>query len=959
MVLTPWPLSHKRYLAFEEEAGAPPSPPAAAPGRGSGRGSGGRHSRHSWQVGRGSGGRHSRHSRQGVVANRGMQIAPSLAILASILALAALLALATPPPAAAEPPPASAVARPGEVSLPLKDYLALAESAERAEQTRAAARLHREAPFAEVVAQRLAVELDDLEGEARLVSELEVLVQGHPPSPLALPLAGVPVSVEVSPLAAGSAAGTAAATVDGGGGAAGGGLQLVATAPGRYLVRAGSRARLAGVQGESRLTLARIVGPVAVLEIGLPAGLTWDCPGAVMVDERIEGGRRHLRLSVARGMQPVLAVRRRVEGDEAAALLVQDVVTTILQLRPDGLRRHDVVLYEVTRGALADLEVELPPGLEVERAGTDEGEVQPIVEGVRLVVHRQRRLRGTGYLVLTSRPAAAAGALPLGVITPTPMPRARYLAAATTVPGGIEPRPAASWARVDPGDLPPALAGALQELDVTATWRLVQQESTASAANGAGAANAAGAGGASGAGAGGASGAGAAKGAGAGAGAALTVEVVSAPQAAALETVVRRRLTTTLLTVDGTLVHQDRFELAQAGEALALVLPAGATLWSAAVDGEPVRPLLRGAAGGNLAVPVGGNLAVPVGGNLAVPVGGNLAVPVGGNLAVPLGGNLVVPLGGNLVVPLGGGGARLVEVVAVLEQATAKGRSQLAFELAQVQAPVLEHRWRLLLPENARYRFRAGDLRPAPEALVRAASRPQAAPPPGARDVDAAREQAVAPGSRDPWQVLQNAPGALADRVNLGGNLGGQQASYAGPAPPGLRGKTTDSTGASLPGATITVSAPELPSPLVQVSNANGEFTFSGLAPGTYQLHAQLPGFSPVQYPGIRVATKDHGVQLEVALATAVEDVITTTSESPLLDEKAIRTGNTLSTGELKKIPTARDPGVALDDLRQGLVGGVRPLPVAIPQTGKALLLAGVLPPARVAVELEVRPGAR
>ena len=93
----------------------------------------------------------------------------------------------------------------------------------------------------------------------------------------------------------------------------------------------------------------------------------------------------------------------------------------------------------------------------------------------------------------------------------------------------------------------------------------------------------------------------------------------------------------------------------------------------------------------------------------------------------------------------------------------------------------------------------------------------------------------------------------------------------------------------------------------------------------------------------------------------------TVTAESPLLDERAIRTGSTVSQAELegyrldklRKVPPARDPSAALNDLRQGLVGGVRPLAVTVPQTGKSLLLAGVLPPARVAIELEVRSGAR
>jgi hypothetical protein len=45
----------------------------------------------------------------------------------------------------------------------------------------------------------------------------------------------------------------------------------------------------------------------------------------------------------------------------------------------------------------------------------------------------------------------------------------------------------------------------------------------------------------------------------------------------------------------------------------------------------------------------------------------------------------------------------------------------------------------------------------------------------------------------------------------------------------------------------------------------------------------------------------------------------------------------------------------ATTSLKQGLVGGVKPLNVAIPETGKLLLLTAVLPPEQVGVELEVK----
>jgi Ca-activated chloride channel homolog len=40
------------------------------------------------------------------------------------------------------------------------------------------------------------------------------------------------------------------------------------------------------------------------------------------------------------------------------------------------------------------------------------------------------------------------------------------------------------------------------------------------------------------------------------------------------------------------------------------------------------------------------------------------------------------------------------------------------------------------------------------------------------------------PTARDPWAILQSAPGVLTDRVNVGGNASGQQSSYVGPGSP-------------------------------------------------------------------------------------------------------------------------------------------------------------------------------
>ena len=185
----------------------------------------------------------------------------------------------------------------------------------------------------------------------------------------------------------------------------------MAPAAGRYAVEISGPVPCRGRR--SRLALAPAAAPVSLTEVELPADLAWSAPGTVVVEDRVDGARRTVRLTSRRGQAQTVEVRRKVDGGDAEKLLAQSVVLTLRPAGPDGPRRHDVVLYEVSRGGLGSFTVDLPAGLTVETVGTDEGEVVPAVESRRLTVQRRQQLAGCGYLVLTSTPrAAGAGAAP-------------------------------------------------------------------------------------------------------------------------------------------------------------------------------------------------------------------------------------------------------------------------------------------------------------------------------------------------------------------------------------------------------------------------------------------------------------------------------------------------------------------------------------------------------------------
>jgi hypothetical protein len=402
------------------------------------------------------------------------------------------------------------------------------------------------------------------------------------------------------------------------------------------------------------------------------------------------------------------------------------------------------------------------------------------------------------------------------------------------------------------------------------------------------------------------------------------------PAAPRLPATVKLRETTTLVTVDGTVLHRDRFVLAAArgaANAFELTLPPGAVLWSARVGEQPVRPLQRTVAGSST--------------NDGSPA------PNGTRIAIPLG--------------FANGPDTTVEVIAVLARTIPAGRSRLALAAAEVALPVLDHRWRLLLPENGRYRFAGGELRPVMNEPARQAV------------LVSQTDDEKIPAARDPWVVLQNTPGIRTDGINIGGNEADAVAVHGPGGTAGIFGKVADEQGGALPGVTLTVASPAIPHPIVQVSDGRGLFRFVALPPGRYSLKAELAGFSTIDYPNVELGDA-RVTRVEVAMSSAVEDVITVTSEAPLLDERRLSPGTTVALGEgggyydfgssaaarkaERRTASARhaaDYAAGAHDLMQGLVGGVKPLDVAIPETGKALLLGAVLPPARVTVELEVK----
>jgi len=120
-----------------------------------------------------------------------------------------------------------------------------------------------------------------------------------------------------------------------------------------------------------------------------------------------------------------------------------------------------------------------------------------------------------------------------------------------------------------------------------------------------------------------------------------------------------------------------------------------------------------------------------------------------------------------------------------------------------------------------------------------------------------------------------------------------------------IYGTVTDESGAILPGASVTLSGEF--GTRSTVADRLGQFRFLNVDHGRHSLTVTMPGFAGITRDvrvsvGVSVAID---VQLEVA---AVEEVLTVTAETPVIDAKEFGTSVNIRKDELEKIPTSRDP---------------------------------------------------
>jgi hypothetical protein len=129
-----------------------------------------------------------------------------------------------------------------------------------------------------------------------------------------------------------------------------------------------------------------------------------------------------------------------------------------------------------------------------------------------------------------------------------------------------------------------------------------------------------------------------------------------------------------------------------------------------------------------------------------------------------------------------------------------------------------------------------------------------------------------------------------------------------------LTGTVRDASGGVLPGVTVEAASSALIEKVrTAITDATGQYRIVDLRPGTYSLTVTLPGFNTVKRDAIELAgSQTLTIPIELRVG-GLEETITVTGETPVVDVQSARREVVLSSETIQTIPATRAAGALLN----------------------------------------------
>ena len=120
-----------------------------------------------------------------------------------------------------------------------------------------------------------------------------------------------------------------------------------------------------------------------------------------------------------------------------------------------------------------------------------------------------------------------------------------------------------------------------------------------------------------------------------------------------------------------------------------------------------------------------------------------------------------------------------------------------------------------------------------------------------------------------------------------------------------ITGVVKDKAGASVPGATITVTEMRTNRQRVVVSTEKGVYTAASLAPAEYSIDVELSGFAPVRREGLRITTGEKAhIDFDLSVG-GIQERVTVVGDSPIVRAETASLGTVIENEQVQHLQMA------------------------------------------------------
>ena len=122
-----------------------------------------------------------------------------------------------------------------------------------------------------------------------------------------------------------------------------------------------------------------------------------------------------------------------------------------------------------------------------------------------------------------------------------------------------------------------------------------------------------------------------------------------------------------------------------------------------------------------------------------------------------------------------------------------------------------------------------------------------------------------------------------------------------------ITGRAVDSSGAVLPGVTVSITSPQqIGGAREAVTDALGTYRFTQVAPGTYAVKFSLTSFRSITVEGVVVAASATMTVNAPLQVETLSESITVTSTTPTIDLQSTQVGVNWSEKQMENLPYGR-----------------------------------------------------